>query len=81
MNDTDIEAKEIIMSWENSNIVQEKGQDRMNDYNERMKQMGPTTEHHKAMMAKMLNRIAPDRTDINTWFSLMALDDEKTFAL
>ena len=50
-------------------------------YNERMQQMGPTTEHHKAMMAKMLNRIAPDRTDINTWFALMALDDEKTFAL
>ena len=50
-------------------------------YNGRMTQMGPTTEHHKAMMAKMLNRIAPERTDINTWFALMALDDEKTFAL
>ena len=50
-------------------------------YNERMKQMGPTTERHEAMMAKMLSRIAPERTDINTWFALMALDDEKTFAL
>ena len=50
-------------------------------YNEQMTQMGPTTERHKAMMAKMLNRIAPDRTDINTWFALMLLDDEKTFAL
>lgn len=50
-------------------------------YNERMKQMGPTTERHKAMMAKMLSRIAPERTDINTWFALMELDDEKTFAL
>ena len=50
-------------------------------YNERMTQMGPTTERHVAMMAKMLSRIAPERTDINTWFALMALDDEKTFAL
>ncbi len=50
-------------------------------YNEQMTQMGPTTERHKAMMAKMLNQIAPDRTDINTWFALMLLDDEKTFAL
>ena len=50
-------------------------------YNERMAQMGPTTDRHKAMMAKMLSRIAPERTDINTWFALMALDDEKTFAL
>ena len=49
-------------------------------YNEQMTQMGPTTERHKAMMAKMLNQIAPDRTDINTWFALMLLDDEKTFA-
>ena len=49
-------------------------------YNERMTQMGPMTDRHKAMMAKMLSRIAPERTDINTWFALMNLDDEKTFA-
>jgi hypothetical protein len=50
-------------------------------YNERMTQMGPTDERYKALMAKMIQRIAPDRTDINTWFALMLLDDEKTFAL
>lgn len=50
-------------------------------YNERMTQMGPTDERYKAMMAKMINKIAPERTDINTWFALMLLDDEKTFAL
>ena len=50
-------------------------------YNERMTQMGPTDERYKALMAKMIERIAPDRTDINTWFALMLLDDEKTFAL
>lgn len=50
-------------------------------YNERMTQMGPTDERYKALMAKMIARIAPDRTDINTWFALMLLDDEKTFAL
>ena len=50
-------------------------------YNERMTQMGPTDERYKALMANMLNKIAPDRTDINTWFALMLLDDEKTFAL
>lgn len=49
-------------------------------YNERMTQMGPTDERYKAIMASMLNKIAPDRTDINTWFALMLLDDEKTFA-
>ena len=49
-------------------------------YNERMTQMGPTDERYKALMAKMIQRIAPERTDINTWFALMLLDDEKTFA-
>ncbi len=48
-------------------------------YNERMIQMGPTDERYQALMAKMIDRIAPDRTDINTWFALMLLDDEKTF--
>ena len=48
-------------------------------YNERMTQMGPTDERYKALMAKMIDRIAPGRTDINTWFALMLLDDEKTF--
>ena len=50
-------------------------------YNEQMTQMGPTNERYKALMANMINKIAPERTDINTWFALMLLDDEKTFAL
>ena len=50
-------------------------------YNQRMTQMGPTDERYKALMANMINKIAPERTDINTWFALMLLDDEKTFAL
>ena len=49
-------------------------------YNERMTQMGPTDERYRALMANMINKIAPERTDINTWFALMLLDDEKTFA-
>ena len=49
-------------------------------YNERMIQMGPTDERYKAFMANMIKKIAPERTDINTWFALMLLDDEKTFA-
>ena len=49
-------------------------------FNERMTKMGPTDERYEALMAKMINKIAPERTDIKTWFALMALDDEKTFA-
>ena len=49
-------------------------------YNEWMSEMAPTDEHLRERMTRMLNKIAPERTDINTWFALMLLDDEKTFA-
>jgi len=50
-------------------------------FNEKITQMGPETERHKTMMARMLKKVAPDRTDINTWFAMMDFDDEKTFEL
>ncbi len=50
-------------------------------FNEKMTQMGPETERYKAMMAKMLKKLDADPADINTWFAMMDLDDEKTFAL
>ena len=49
-------------------------------YNEWMSEMAPTDEHLRERMTRMLNKIAPERTDIKTWFALMLLDDEKTFA-
>ena len=50
-------------------------------FNEKMTQMGPETERHKAMMAKMLKKLDVAPSSINTWFAMMDLDDEKTFAL
>ena len=50
-------------------------------FNEKMMQMGPETEWHKAMMAKVLKKLDADPMHINTWFALMDLDDEKTFTL
>ncbi len=73
LTDTEVEA------WLKANHAQSEAD--IEAYNERMTQMGPTDERYKAIMANMINKIAPERTDINTWFALMALDDEKTFAL
>lgn len=50
-------------------------------FNEKMTQMGPETERHKEMMAKMLKKLNVDSSNINTWFAMMDLDDEKTFTL
>ena len=68
-----------VETWLKANQAQSEAD--IEAYNERMTQMGPTDERYKALMANMINKIAPERTDINTWFALMALDDEKTFAL
>ncbi len=71
--DTDIEA------WLKANHP--KRESDIEAFNEQMTQMGPTDERYEALMAKMINKIAPERTDIKTWFALMDIDDEKTFAL
>ena len=71
--DADVEA------WLKTHCA--KHEEAIKAFNETMTHLGPETKEHKAMMAKIRNKIAPDRTDINTWFALMELDDEKTFAL
>ncbi len=71
--DADVEA------WLTENYPKQAAE--IETYNQHMTEMGPTTEQHKQMMARMLNKLAPGRADIKTWFALMLLDDEKTFAI
>ncbi len=68
-----------VVEWLKDNYS--KSEADINAFNEKMTQLGPETDRHRAMMARMLKKVAPDRTDINTWFAMMELDDEKTFAL
>lgn len=68
-----------VESWLNEN--HSKTDADIKAFNEKITQMGPETDRHKAMMARMLSKLGSDRTDINTWFAMMDLDDEKTFAL
>ena len=49
-------------------------------FNEEMVSMGPTNDVQRAMLAKTINRLDPSRTDIETFFDLMVLDDERSFA-
>lgn len=71
--DTDVEA------WLQENYP--KSEADIKAFNEKMAKMGPETERHKAMIAKMLKKLDADPTGINTWFAMMDLDDEKTFAI
>ncbi len=70
---------EEIEAWLKENHP--KSEEEIQEFNEKMTGMGPENDRYKAMMAKMLRKLGTDRTDINTWFALMDLDDEMTFAL
>jgi hypothetical protein len=39
----------------------------------------PETDEQKTFFSELLNKIAPDRTDVKTWFDLLDLDDEISF--
>lgn len=72
---TDVE----IESWlKNTNA---KSVAEIEAFNEKITNMGPENDRYKAMMARMLKKLDAENSGINTWFALMDLDDEKTFAL
>lgn len=68
-----------IVSWLKDNYA--KSEADISAFNEKMTNMGPENDRYKAMMAKMLKKLGAEDAGINTWFGLMDLDDEKTFAL
>ena len=68
-----------IEVWLKDNYA--KSDEEIKAFNEKIAQMGPENDRYKAMMAKMLKKLGAEDANINTWFALMDLDDEKTFAL
>ncbi len=68
-----------IVGWLNANYPKSAAE--IETFNAEMIQMGPTDERYQAIMAQLIAKIAPERTDITTWFALMDVDDEKTFAV
>ncbi len=68
-----------IESWLKNNYA--KSDSEVETFNEKITNMGPENERYKAMMAKMLRKLDAEDSDISTWFALMDLDDEKTFAM
>jgi hypothetical protein len=41
----------------------------------------PETDEQKAFFSELLNNVAPERTDVETWFDLLDVDDEKSFGI
>ncbi len=53
----------------------------INVFNEKMIHASPETERHKVLWEMMLKKLDADPSVINTWFAMLDLDDEKTFAI
>ena len=48
-------------------------------FNSEMADRRPETDRHRAFFAKLINKLDPSRTDIQTFFDLMVFADEKEF--
>lgn len=70
---------EDVEKWLQENYT--KSDADINEFNEKMINAGPESERHKAMWTKILKKLDADPAVIKTWFAMMDLDDEKTFAL
>ncbi len=68
-----------IESWLKDNYA--KSESEIEAFNEKITNMGPENERYQAMMDRMLKKLGAEDSNINTWFAVMDLDDEKTFAL
>ena len=50
-------------------------------FNDEMVNRRPVTERHRAFFTKLINKLDPSRTDIQTFFDLMVFADEKDFEM
>ena len=70
---TDVE----FLNWLNRKKV--KTDTEIKIHNEEIINVAPTTERQRIFLEKAVNKLAPHRTDIGTFFDLMVLEDEKSF--
>ena len=56
-----------------------KTEDEIEEFNRTASARKPESDEERARFQKYLNEIAPGRTDIDTWFELLVLDDKMSF--
>ena len=54
-------------------------QDQISTFNMRISRKGPENDEQRAIFEKAIHNVAPERTDVTTWFDLLDLDDEASF--
>ncbi|HIA67227.1 TPA: DUF5069 domain-containing protein [Candidatus Poribacteria bacterium] len=66
-----------VLDWLNTKSI--KTETEIKDYNEEVLNMGPTTEGQRIFLKKVVTKLDSCRTDIETFFDMMVLEDEKSF--
>ena len=72
-NPNDVEFSDWV--FENTNREQWE----ISQFNAQMASSGPESDEQKEFFSSTLNEIAPERTDITTWFDLLDIDDEVSY--
>ncbi|MDE0502638.1 MAG: DUF5069 domain-containing protein, partial [Candidatus Poribacteria bacterium] len=73
----DLRGDNDVTDWVRANA--RKTSDDIVAFNDEMINRRPVTERHRAFFAKLINKLDPRRTDIQTFFDLMVFADEKEF--
>jgi len=77
-------------AWHNVNDIElsdwvrdqtERTQGEISHFNHTISQKGPEGDHQQEVFTKTLDRVAPNRTDITSWFDLLDLDDEHDYGI
>ena len=68
-----------VTGWIHSRVP--KTPDEIAAFNDEMVYRHPETERHRAIFAKLLAKLDPGRTDIQTFFDLIVFADEKEFEM
>ncbi len=75
----DLTGDNDVTNWIGTNVP--KTPDEIAAFNDEMVNRRPETERHRAIFAKLLAKLDPGRTDIQTFFDLIVFADEKEFEM
>ncbi|MDE0042553.1 MAG: DUF5069 domain-containing protein, partial [Candidatus Poribacteria bacterium] len=75
----DLPGDEDVTDWIRTNAP--KTLEEIAAFNDEMVNRCPVIERHRAFFAKLINKLDPGRTDIQTFFDLMVFADEREFEI
>jgi hypothetical protein len=70
-------SDEAIADWVRRDFLTSKTPDEIDRFNQERMRWHPEDAEHLAYFESLRNQVAPDRTDVTTWFDLLDLDEKR----